>query len=134
MTLETISLLVGIMGIGISIYQMAVINERKKKLGELQYLLAGIHSSAVQKQIAWLNQLALVPKSENERDKESFRIHVRARDDFAALAGLALALEGAINTGVSAINTMNERTLEQAKRINLVQEEGRKNPEPLAGS
>ncbi len=37
-----IGTLVGVIGLGIAIYQWAVINEGKKRRSELQYILAGI--------------------------------------------------------------------------------------------
>lgn len=44
--LSTISLLLGVIGTAISIYQYALIHESKKRGKELQYLLAAINSSA----------------------------------------------------------------------------------------
>jgi hypothetical protein len=66
---ETVSLwvggigtLVGIISAGIAIYQWAVINEGKKRKSELQYILAGINNAAIQKQLAWQNQINTLPK------------------------------------------------------------------------
>ena len=57
---DWISFAVGIIGTGIAIWQTAIINESKKRRGELQFLLAGINSSAIQKQQLWANQIALL--------------------------------------------------------------------------
>ena len=47
--LSVLSLIVGIIGTATAVYQTAVINENKKTKGELQFLLAGINSSAILK-------------------------------------------------------------------------------------
>jgi len=70
---ETISLWVGIIGTAIAIYQWAVLNENKKKLSELQYLFAGINSSALQKQVSRDTQIRLfghpvADRREGQRD------------------------------------------------------------------
>lgn len=129
---ELASLVVGIIGTGIAIYQWAVINESKKKLSELQYLFAGINSSALQKQVGWDNQIKLLVKSENEKDQEILRTHLRARDAFADIASLVSALERSMNSESSAIGSMLQRSIEQANLNNRLQEEALKNPNKQA--
>jgi hypothetical protein len=59
-----ISLLVGIIGTGIAIYQWAVLNESAKRKKEIQFLLAGVSNISLAKQQAWINQISLlkIPK------------------------------------------------------------------------
>lgn len=106
---ETVGLLVGIIGTSIAIYQAALINESKKRKNELQYLFAGIHASAVQKQQAWQHQIALLPKPSTPADMYVFQIHIRARDDVAELGNLTSALEGTIDPENSAIVAMMDK-------------------------
>ena len=72
---DAISLMVGVIGTAIAIYQCASLNANKEKLSEVQFLLAGINNSAVMKQIAWKNQLQFHGNPTDEKDKEIFRIH-----------------------------------------------------------
>ena len=125
---DAISLMVGVIGTAIAIYQCASLNANKEKLSEVQFLLAGINNSAVMKQIAWKNQLQFHGNPTDEKDKEIFRIHKRACDDFAEVANLVSALEGAITPHSSAINAVMEKALAHAKLNNSLQAEGLKNP------
>lgn len=128
---EAISLTVGIIGIigtCIAIYQWAVINEGKKRKNELQFLLAGINSLAVQKQLAWQNQISLLSKPSSPEEWEIARLHVRAKDEAAEIAGLTVALEGAIDTDNSAIAAMMDRYTDITEKNNKLQTEGMKNP------
>ena len=112
---ETISLLVGIIGTAIAIYQFAVIHENRKRKAEMQFLLAGIGSLALSKQQAWNNQISWLPKPQNSADLENFRIHSRARDDFLEISGLVSALEGAIDIDSSASTKMLERSIKHGE-------------------
>jgi hypothetical protein len=125
---EAIALIVGIIGTGVAIYQWAVINESKKRKGELQFILAGINNVALQKQQSWQNQINLLPKPDRQEHFEAARPYLRARDDFAELAGLTAALEGAIDTDSSAISTMLDKGIDIVQKNNKLQEEGLKNP------
>lgn len=122
-----ISLVVGIIGTAIAIYQTAVINESKKRRGELQFLLAGVNSSAIQKMQLWNNQISL-RKPESEMDIELIRVFVRARDGFAEIANLTIALEGAIDSETSAISKILDKGIENVRKNNELQAEGLKNP------
>lgn len=121
-----ISLLVGIIGTGIAIYQAAVIREGKKRRSELQYILAGINNVALQKQQAWQNQISTLPQLESHQDMEMFRLYVRVKDDFAEMASLTIALEGTIDVDHSAISSMMDKSIEIVKKNNQLQEEGMK--------
>ncbi|MDH5573422.1 MAG: hypothetical protein OEY89_16790 [Gammaproteobacteria bacterium] len=132
---ETVSLwfggvgvLVGLIGTGIAIYQWAVINEGKKRKSELQYILAGINNSAIQKQLAWQNQINTLPKLESQQDWETGRLYLRARDDFSEIASLTIALEGTIDIDNSAISAMMDKSIDIVKKNNQLQTEGMKNP------
>lgn len=125
---EAIALIVGIIGTSIAIYQWAVINEGKKRKNELQYLLAGINSLALQKQMAWQNQISLLNKPDTPEEWEAARLHVRARDDVSEIASLTVALEGAIDTDNSAITAMMDKYTEITAKNNKLQTEGMKNP------
>lgn len=132
---ETVSLwiggigtLVGIIGTGIAIYQWAVINEGKKRKSELQYILAGINNAAIQKQLAWQNQINTLPKLESPQDWETGRLYLRARDDFSEIASLTIALEGTIDIDNSAISAMMDKSIDIVKKNNQLQTEGMKNP------
>lgn len=121
---ETLGLLVGIVGTAISIYQAAIINESKKRKNELQYLFAGINAAAVQKQQAWQNQIALLPKPETPEQWRIVQLHISARDDVAELGNLTSALEGSIDPQNSAIVEM----MDKYKKI--VSKSGEMNPGP----
>ena len=123
-----ISLLVGIIGTAIAIYQSAVIREGKKRKSELQYILAGINNAALQKQQTWQNQISTLKKLETEQDWEMGRLYLRAKDDFAEIASLTIALEGTIDVDNSAIKSMMDKSIEIVQKNNILQEEGMKNP------
>nr|WP_298143598.1 hypothetical protein [uncultured Pseudomonas sp.] len=106
---ETIGLLVGVIGTSIAVYQAAIINETKKRKNELQYLFAGIHASAVHKQQAWQHQISLLPQPSSAADLNLFQIYIRARDDVAELGNLTSALEGTIDPENSAIVAMMDK-------------------------
>lgn len=125
---SAISFIVGLIGTGIAIYQTAVLNESKKRRGELQFLLAGINSSALQKQQLWANQIALLSKPVSESELSILRIYVHARDDFTDIANLTVALEGAIDTESSAISSMMDKYLATVRKNNELQTESLKNP------
>lgn len=125
---DWISFAAGIIGTCIAIWQTATLNESKKRRSELQYLLAGINSSAVQKQQLWSNQITLLGEPKNETAMQLFRTYVRARDDFTDVAMLTVALEGAIDTECSAINDMMDKFIEAVQKNNQLQAEGLKNP------
>lgn len=127
-SIAIISLLVGVIGTAIAIYQAAVIREGKKRKSELQYILAGINNAALQKQQTWQNQISTLKKLETEQDWEMGRLYLRARDDFAEIASLTIALEGTIDVDNSAIKSMMDKAIEIVKKNNILQEEGRKNP------
>lgn len=84
---------VGVLGTSISIYQWAVLNESKKRRFELQFLLAGIHQLSLSKQMEWNNQISSLPKPQNDKDLEIFRIHARARDNLIEIGQTITALE-----------------------------------------
>jgi hypothetical protein len=129
--LSAISLLVGVIGTAISIYQYALIHESKRRSKELQYLLAAIHSSAIQKQLAWTNQIQLLGNPDTEEKMYKLKTYVRAKDDFSDIAQLTVSLEGAISVDDSAISSMLNRTLENSKKNNELQAEGLKNPSQI---
>jgi hypothetical protein len=120
--------LVGVIGLVIAIYQWAVINEGKKRKSELQYILAGINNAAIQKQMAWQNQINTLPKLESQQDWEMGRLYLRARDDFSEIASLTIALEGTIDIDNSAISAMMDKSIEIVQKNNALQSEGLKNP------
>ena len=128
---DWISFAVGIIGTGIAIWQTAIINESKKRRGELQFLLAGINSSAIQKQQLWANQIALLGTPNTEFEMQILRAYVRARDDFTDIANLTIALEGAIDTETSAISSMMDKYLATIQKNNKLQAEALKNPSIL---
>lgn len=127
-TITLISLLVGIIGTVIAVYQAALISASNKRASELQYILAGINNSALQKQQAWQNQISTLQNFETSQDWEMGRLYVRAKDDFAEIASLAIALEGAIDVNHSAISDMMEKSIKIVEQNNRLQAEGLKNP------
>jgi protein subunit release factor A len=126
--LNIIMAMVGVIGTSIAIYQWAVLNESKKRRSELQFLLAGIHQLSLSKQMAWNNQMGLLPKPQDTKDISIIRLHARARDNFAEIASTITALENVIETDTSAIQNMLKKTIEGAKLNNELQNEGLKNP------
>ena len=127
-TLSIISLLVGVIGTGIAIYQWAVLNESKKRQEQLQYLLAGISHAALSKQQTWINQMGLLPPPQTEADLSVIRVHARARDDLSEIHSVVAALEGTIDTESSAITAILEKTLKQGEINNKIQETALANP------
>ncbi|VUD63089.1 hypothetical protein TDB9533_03172 [Thalassocella blandensis] len=123
-----IGTLVGILSAGIAVYQWAVLNESKKRKRELQFILAGINNAAIQKQQTWQNQIGTLKHLETDQDWEMGRLYLRAKDDFAEIASLTIALEGTIDVDHSAIKKMMENSIQIVKLNNGLQEEGLKNP------
>ncbi|EDY81177.1 hypothetical protein VDG1235_794 [Verrucomicrobiia bacterium DG1235] len=126
--LETIGLIAGLISAFIAVYQWATINEIKKRGKEIQYLLAGINNSAVQKNQSWKRQIQLLGEPKDENDWKVVRAHARAADDFEDLATLVTALEGTIDTESSAIKDMMRKYKETVELNNQLQAEGLKNP------
>ncbi|WP_339719037.1 hypothetical protein [uncultured Paraglaciecola sp.] len=117
---EAMGLIVGLIGTGIAIYQWAVINESKKRKNELQYILAGINASAIQKQTAWQNQISLLQQPKTPEEWRIAQLCVRARDDVTEIGNLTSALEGTIDTENSAIVSMmdkHKKIVEKAKEL-----------------
>jgi len=106
---EILGLLFGFVGTGIAVYQTAVISEGKKRKHELQYLLAGINTVAVQKQTTWQNQISLLTPPSTPDEYKVAQAYVRARDDATEIGVLSSALEGTIDTGNSAIVSMMDK-------------------------
>lgn len=125
---ETLSLLVGIVGTGIAIYQWGVLNEAKKRRQELQYLLAGVSHAAMSKAQAWINQISLIPPPASHEDLAFLRIHGRARDDLMEIHNLVSALEGTIDPDSSAITAILQKTLKQGELNNEIQRVALENP------
>ena len=126
--LSVISLLVGIIGTAIAIYQTAVLNESKKRNSELQFLLAGINSSAAQKMQSWQNQISIASDSLTHEKMDEFKLLIRARDDFTDLSNLTVSLEGAIDPDSSAISKMMDKYLETVQKNNEIQKYNMQNP------
>jgi hypothetical protein len=125
---EGISMAVGVIGSAIAIYQAAIIRESKKRRTEIQFLLAGVGNLALSKQQAWENQFAFLQTPQTEEGVNLLRVHTRARDDFIEVANLVSALEGAIDSDVSAITKILNNTLSQSKINNDIQVEAMNNP------
>jgi hypothetical protein len=117
---EAFGLIVGIIGTAIAIYQAAIINESKKRKNELQYLFAGINAAAIQKEKAWQNQIALLPKPSTPEEWAVAHAYVRARDDMAEIASLTIALEGTIDPDNSAIVSMMDKYKAIVDKNNLM--------------
>ncbi len=126
--METLSLIIGVIGTAVAIYQWAVLNESKKRRSELQFLFAGIHQLTLSKQIEWNNQMSFLPRVQNDKDLEILRVHARARDNLMEIGSAIAALENVIDTDSSAITAMLEKTLAQTEVNNRIQTEGLKNP------
>ncbi len=118
----------GVVSTLIAVYQLAVIKESKTRKEEFQYLLAGVNTSALQKQQSWANQLSSLTQAEIQDNLERARLMVRARDDFADLASLTAALEGTIDTNSSAITSLLDKAIRIVRKNNELQAEGLKNP------
>ena len=125
---SALSLATGIIGAAIAIYQTAVLNERKKRDTQLQYLLAGISNAALSKMQAWINQISFLPHPSDESDLAILRVHARAKDDLSEIHNLAAALEGVIDSDSSAITSLLKKIAEQGEINNKIQEIGLNNP------
>lgn len=122
MSLETTGVLISIISTAVAIYQFAILRAAKKRRGELQFLLAGIHQIALAKQLEWSDQIAFLNR-QDERDLEVFRVHLRARDNLMEIASAITALEGVIDTDTSAISKMLQKNIDQARLNNELQAE-----------
>jgi hypothetical protein len=125
---STISLLAGIIGTGIAIYQWAVLNESKKRKKEIQFLLAGISNLSLAKQQSWINQISLLNSPQDPEQLAHARSCFRARDDLGEIQSLVTALEGSIDSDCSATTAILGKTLDQTRLHNQIQEESLKNP------
>lgn len=92
----------------------------KREKNELQYLFAGINAAAVQKQQAWQNQIALLPKPSTPEEWAIAHAYIRARDDVAEIANLTSALEGTIDPDNSAIVAMMDKYKTIVDKNNLM--------------
>lgn len=110
-----ISFIFGAISALFATYERAVIVESKKRRTEIQYLLAGIGNTATSKQIAWNNQISLLPPPDNKNDTEVYKAHVRARDDLLEIYGLVSALEGTVDSTGSASTRILEKNIKQAE-------------------
>ncbi|MDV6347094.1 hypothetical protein R2083_06145 [Nitrosomonas sp. Is35] len=129
-----IGTLVGVLSGGIAVYQWAVINEAKKRRHEIQFILAGVGHLVLSKCQSWNNQIALLARPETADGLGIFRVHVSARDDMNEIHSLVTALEGTIDSSSSASKALLQKSIEQAKLNNELQETALKNPtrhEPL---
>lgn len=127
-TMATISLIVGVIGTAIAIYQWAVLNESKKRRKEIQFLLAGISNLSLSKQQSWINQISLLNNSDDPEQIAHAKILFRAKDDFGEVQSLVSALERSIDSDNSATTAILEKTLTDTKLNNQIQEEALKNP------
>jgi len=130
-TSEILSIVFGVfslIGTWIAIYQFVKIREGKDQLRRLQYLLAGVNHSAVQKQISWQNQINTIATPQSLSEWEAARVLLRGRDDYQELVGLTVALEGTISTDSSAIKELMQKSIDIVKSNNELQTEGLKNP------
>ena len=130
MELGTWGSLASLLGTAIAIFQAGYMRANSKHLNKLQYLLAGVGNTALLKQQAWDNQMAIL-KSKGKIDEafmSELAIHQSARDGFAEIASLVSGLEGAITTDHSAVTSNLENTLKQTKLNNQIQTEALKNP------
>ena len=109
---STVSLLMGIIGTFISIYQAAVIRESKKRTNELQYVLAALSVSALNKQQAWQNQINLIIHDNPDIKHEDLSLHISARDGFTEIGNICGSLEGVFDTSQSAIRDMMHKSKE----------------------
>ena len=123
-----VGIIVGLIGLGIAIYQWAVIDESKKQLVKIQYTLAGVGTLALAKVQAWNNQASLLPKLETNEDLAMLRVHSNARDDLMEISSLVSALEGSIDPESSATTTLLEKAINQGKLNNELQKIGLENP------
>jgi hypothetical protein len=123
-----ISLLVGIIGTGIAIYQWAVLNESAKRKKEIQFLLAGVSNISLAKQQAWINQISLLKNPQDPEQLAHARSCFRARDDFSEIQSLVAALELSIDSDNSATTSILQKTLTDSQLNNQIQAEGLKNP------
>jgi len=74
------------------------------------------------------NQIALYQKPETQSEFELYQFLVRARDDAALIAQLAVTMESAINAETSAIHENSRKSIEYQKLTNKLQEETLKKP------
>lgn len=124
--LQGISLSVGVIGTGIAIYQWAILNEKKKKTQEIQYLFVGMSNLATSKIQKYYNLMNITLAE--SKDRELPKAYNMAADDFAEISSLATALESSIDPDSSASTQVLKRSIEQNKLNNQLQEEGLKNP------
>ncbi len=122
-----IGTLVGILSAGIAVYQWAVLNEAKKRRHEIQFILAGVGHLALSKCQSWNNQIELLARPEKAEDLGIFRIYASARDDLMQIHSIVTALEGTIDSNSSASKALLQKSIEQARLNNELQETALKN-------
>ena len=88
----------------------------------MQFLLAAISSSLNMKQVGWNYQIQELTQRQPNADPELLRIHLRARDDMGELQQLVTSLEGAISYEFSAVSHNMEKSIEQGKLNNQLQD------------
>ena len=126
--MESIGPVVGVLGTFIAIYQWAKLDASKKRQRELQFLLAGLNQISLQQGVAWNIQINTLMYSEDPKDHEIFRLHLRARDDTAEFSSAIQALESVIDPSGSAIQDMLEKQIRNTQLNNQFQTEALKNP------
>jgi hypothetical protein len=127
-SLNILGLIFAVVGFAYMVYQQTVIQEGKKQRGRMQYALASINNSAIGKQIAWQNRMRTLHELKTQSDWELGNTLMRGRDDFIEISGLAMALEGIIDSDKSAIQDMMQRSIDMTKLNNELQTEASKNP------
>lgn len=121
-----IGTLVGIVGLGIAIYQWAILNEKKKRAKEIQYLFVGMANIATMKVQKYYNLVNIELKESEERTLA--RIYNTMADDLSEVSSLATALESSIDPNSSASTEVLERNIKMSQLNNELQEESLKNP------
>ena len=126
--IDMVSIVIAAVSSGIAIYEFAIIRESNKRKYEIQHILAGIHDSALQKQISWQNQLDMIGNLQTSRDWEFARTILMVKDDFGGIVALAKALEGSVDTDYSATTELLKNSIEVNKLNNELQATALKNP------
>ena len=124
--MDILGLVIGVLGLLFGVYQYAKNETYKERKGELQYLLAGINSTAIQKKQTWMNQANTIPNpTKTAEEKELKKLHMLAIDGFSEIASLAVNLEGVIDADKSAIAAMLDRGLDIVNKNAKMQEAAR---------
>ena len=116
--IDIITTISAVLGTGAAIWQTAIVRETDKRKNEIQYLLAGIGKLSGMKMMKWKQQIQLLEKNDTKYDRqEILNIYYFFRDEINEISVLATALEGAVASGTTATEQIEEKILQKQEKL-----------------